>query len=68
MTARSDQLPLKGTEGPPRAAVTHTVSGVVLVNVWLKCPTCGDTVPVELRVMGDGLVRNQPRCSPCRSR
>lgn len=67
MTARSHQLPLRGVDdGVPRASVGRTVAGVVLVNVWLKCPRCGETKPVELRILADNVVRNQPRCSSCR--
>lgn len=49
-----------------RAEVSRTVNGVILINCWLKCPICRELAPVQLRVMGDGVVRNQPRCGKCR--
>ncbi len=35
-------------------------------DCMLLCPKCHEYVPIELRHMGNGEVRNQPRCVKCR--
>jgi len=50
---------------------THSmITGVVLSGAMFHCTRCGALKPatdVGLRHMADGIVRNQPQCSACRS-
>ena len=57
-------------EPRPRAELVSRSWGfsrIVLTNCYVQCHKCGEFVPVELRRMGNGEVRNQPRCRPCRT-
>lgn len=47
--------------------VGGVVPRVVLVGqCLLSCPVCRRLRPLQLRVMANGEVRNQPRCGHCR--
>lgn len=45
------------------------MDNVVLTRCLAQCSNCGGLFPISfvgLRRMGDGAIRNQPRCKPCR--
>ena len=42
----------------------------ILTRCFVHCSKCGVWIPIRkagLRKMGDGSIRNQPRCGKCRS-
>ena len=50
-------------------AAPGTVGVIIVGKVWQECEQCNRLVPfdeVGLRNMGDGTIRNQPRCMACR--
>jgi len=70
MTARMAKRPMRQRvalelEGDARI----TASAVVLTRCRFQCTYCGawkDSSDFGLRVMRDKVIRNQPRCAPCR--
>jgi hypothetical protein len=44
----------------------HVRSFIISGDVLQLCPVCRERFPVELRRMGNGDVRNVPRCQRCR--
>ena len=47
-------------------ATTGNTVVAVDANCLLQCPVCGKLGPIEFRRMGNGTIRNQPRCQGCR--
>lgn len=41
---------------------------VLSKHCYTECTNCHMLKPIQLRMMGDGTIRNQPQCSGCRGR